>query len=335
MRLRCSFAARARRRVPRACGLLALAVAAGLAVGCASTPEVDPRYRPAESLLEVLAVLQRHVPDDTYRFEPARDFTGRNVYRSSLLRLENLEQIHADALRAGHFDGVIAFGKARALERLRAYDLAAGQYALAAERESELAAEARRSAALDAGLAEARAIRIVPEPATAQDAASMQIAAPAEVLAHYEQRVALLDTLAREARGTHHEAIVREERERADLARARYFVAARTLLEDGDVRAVAELQRVATLHPDSRHEPRHLLELADLFATLSDEYVEAHPPESLGFDPAEFRDLVDSAARLYEMVAARDGTPEKLEASRRLEAFLAFALGVDRDRFSP
>jgi hypothetical protein len=35
------------------------------------------------------------------------------------------------------------------------------------------------------------------------------------------------------------------------------------------------------------------------------------------------------------MVAARDGTPEKLEASRKLEAFLAFALRIDRDRFTP
>ena len=41
---------------------------------------------------------RRHVPDDTYRFEPARDFTDRNVYRSILLRLENLE--HAARRRA-------------------------------------------------------------------------------------------------------------------------------------------------------------------------------------------------------------------------------------------
>jgi len=72
-----------------------------LVTGCRSTPEVDPRYRPAENILEVVAVLRRHVPDDTYRFPPARDFTGRNVYRSSLLRLESLERVHAEALRAG------------------------------------------------------------------------------------------------------------------------------------------------------------------------------------------------------------------------------------------
>ena len=72
-----------------------------------------------------------------------------------------------------------------------------------------------------------------------------------------------------------------------------------------------------------------------LVLELSGEYVEQHPPESLTFDPAEFRDLVDSGARIYEMVAARDGTTEKLEAARRLEAFLAFSLAVDRDRFTP
>ena len=69
----------------------AAALAALLACACA-TPEIEPRYRPSASALEIIAVLERHVPDDTYRFEPARDFTDRNVYRSSLLRLENLEQ---------------------------------------------------------------------------------------------------------------------------------------------------------------------------------------------------------------------------------------------------
>ena len=37
---------------------------------------------------------------------------------------------------------------------------------------------------------------------------------------------------------------------------------------------------------------------------------------------------------LRSMLAARDGSPEKLEASRKLEAFLAFTLQVDRDRFA-
>ncbi len=304
-------------------------------VGCAASPDVDPRYRPAESVLEVLAVLQRHVPDDTYRFEPARDFTGRNVYRSSLLRLENLERLHADALRAGHMDGVIAFGKARALERLGAFDLAAEAYRRAAERETLLAEEALRSADVcDAIHAAAGTTAEIAETHVVENAV-LQVAAPSAVLARFEERAGRLAWLEEVVADTHHLYVVRQEIERADLERARYFQSLRSVLPDGDLRAVAELQRLVADHGDSRHAPRHLLALANLYSELSTEYVELHPPESLDFDPAEFRDLVDSGARIYEMVAARDGTHEKIEATRKLEAFLAFALGVDRDRFTP
>jgi len=48
-----------------------------------------------------------------------------------------------------------------------------------------------------------------------------------------------------------------------------------------------------------------------------------------------FQELIEATSRLYEVVAGQDGKPEKLEASRKLEAFLAFALRVDRDRFMP
>ncbi|MGH0031587.1 MAG: hypothetical protein ACQGVC_17475 [Myxococcota bacterium] len=310
-----------------------LLLAAAL-LGCASSPEVDPRYRPAESVLEVLAVLQRHVPDDTYRFPAAHDFTGRNVYRSSLLRLENLERLHADALRAGHMDGVIAFGKARALERLGAFDLAAESYRLAADRDAELADEALygagvcdeldRAGALTLGTGDTRSI-----------ADGIEIASPETVIARFEERAAALGALADRVEGSHYAPVVREAQERADVERAAWFVRARAFVPDGDLRAVAEMQRVVTQHGRSARAPRHMLALADLYARLSSEYAGKHPPESLHFDPAEFRDLVDSSARLYEMVAARDGTPEKIEATRKLEAFLAFALSVDRDRFTP
>jgi hypothetical protein len=317
----------------RTSGHAALLLATALA-GCAGTPEVDPRYRPAESVLEVLAVLQRHVPDDTYRFAPARDFTGRNVYRSSLLRLENLERLHADALRAGHMDGVIAFGKARALERLSAFDLAEAAYRLAAEREPELSAEALRSADVCADVQ--AAIRETAGVAAAQTGGDrLAVVAPEAALDAFEARAAALEELLEVVAGTHHVAVVREQIERGDVLRARWFVRTRGILPDGDLRAVAEVQRVVASHADSRLAPRHLLDLANLYAELSGEYVEEHPPEGIDFDPAEFRDLVDSGARVYEMVAARDGTPEKIEATRRLEAFLAFALGVDRDRFTP
>jgi len=254
---------------PALLGLLALSGAIG---GCRTTPVSDPRYRPSENVLEVVAVLRRHVPDDTYRLEPARDFSGRNVYRASLIRLENLERVHADALRAGHMDGVIAFAKARALERLRAFSLAAEHYRRAAKLEEQLAPDALGSAATCDTLAQAAAAgfdlgrpRKPHDPDPPRD--------PDGVIQAFESRMALLEALETEHLGDHYRAVIREEMERADLARARYFVASRRILPDGNVRALGELQRVIVRHRESKNANRHLLELADLYGALATEYV--------------------------------------------------------------
>ena len=256
-----------------------------------------------------------------------------------MLRLENLERAQPESLRAGHLEGVIAFAKARALERVRAFDLASRQYRIAAKREALLAPEALRSSDLCESLYTlGDGTVLLRREAEEEDELGIHpiaVLSPHQALASFEARTATLESLLRSSDGTHHVAVVREEIERNDMERARYFVQLRELLPQGDVRAIGELQRVTLRHPRSKNASRHLLSLADLYADLSVEYVAEHPPESLGFDPVEFRDFVDSGARIYEMVASRDGTPEKLEAARRLEAFLAFSLAVDRDRFTP
>lgn len=315
-------------------------VAAGILGGC-STPaqkKAESIYGPAQSVLEVVSVLRRHVPDDTYRFPPATDFTGRNVYRSSLLRLENIERLHAASLKAGYMDAVIGFAKARALERLRAYDLAVTHYEFAASRDDLLAAEARRSRDICAELARIVAIGIdlmdpVPQLPNGQ-AYSLDTE---QVVADLDLRVSLLTDLlerTREEEEPHFGYVIREEIERADVTRAQYFTALRSVLPDGSVLAVAETQRVVTRHAPSKNRNVHLISLADLYADLATEYVEANPPRSLRFDPPRFRELVDAASRIYQSVAVQDGTPEKLEAARLFEAFLAFTLKVDRDRFT-
>jgi hypothetical protein len=310
--------------------------AALFASGCAKPTPVQPQYQPVSSVLEVVATLRRHLADDTYRFEPARDFSGRNVYRASLIRLESLERVHAESLRAGTLDDVISFAKARSYERLRAYDLAAASHRRAAEREGPLREEALRAAALDDALGEAIQLGWDPDRPTRGDTRPSAPPRDAEeAIRAFDQRTALLETIRQDASGTPLDPVVREEIERTDVARARYFVARRRLDPDGNVRAIAELQRVVTQHRESKNNNRHLLELADLYAAIAEEYVAARPPESIWFDPAAFSEAVDSASQLYEAVANQDGVPEKIEAARRLEAFLAFTLRVDRDRFTP
>ncbi len=312
-----------------ATALALLAASSGL--GCRTSPEPNPRYRPAENVLEVISVLRRHVPDDTYRFEPALDFTGRNVYRSSLLRLESMESLHGETLRAARMQGVMAFARGRALERLRAYDLAVGEYRLAAESDAQLAVEALHSADVNEAIHIYSDMAVSLAELASQDGLSVDADT---MLTRFDERTARLEKLERTTAGTHHATIVREEIERTDVARANYFTALRQILPDGDVRAAAELQRLVHRHLESKNANRHILALADLYEELAVEYVDANPPESLDFDPVRFQELIDATSRLYEVVASQDGKTEKLEASRKLEAFLAFALRVDRDRFA-
>jgi hypothetical protein len=333
--------ARAARSSTGAVRALALLLATALFAGC-STPaqkKAASVYGPAQSVLEVVSMLRRHVPDDTYRFAPATDFTGRNVYRSSLLRLENIERLHAESLKAGHMDAVIAFAKARALERLRAYDLAVTYYVFAAERDEILREEALRSSAICAELAEIVSVGIdLMDPIPAETASPAFDLDTNQVVAGLDLRISLLTDLLDQTRAEkepHFGFVIREEIERADVTRARYFAALRSVLSDGSVIAVSESQRVIMRHAPSKNRNLHLISLADLYADLATEYVQANPPESLRFDPPRFRELVDAASRIYQSVAIQDGTPEKIEAARRFEAFLAFTLKVDRDRFTP
>lgn len=312
--------------------LLALAALGGCSMAAKKRQEAV--YSPSESVLEVVTVLRRHVPADTYRFPPPDDFSGRNVYRSSLLRLESIEHVHADALRAGHMDAVIAFAKARALERLRAYDLAAEHYRKAEDLSATLRDTAQRSAEINESFSDATRVGIdFVDPMRGPADAGLPDD-PEAVVAGLEERQAMLSRILGPDDEMHYDAMMREEIERADMARAHYFVAMRNLVPDGNLRAVSELQRVVSRHSPSKFRRRHLLDLADLYARMAEEYVVANPPESLRFDPPTFQELVDSASQIYEVVAAEDGTPEKLEASRRFEAFLAFTLQVDRDRFT-
>ena len=319
-----------------ALSLIAVSLAASLP-GCTNFKKrkLETEYGPTESVVEVVAVLRRHIPDDTYRFPPATDFTGRNVYRSSLLRLENLERVHADAIRSGYMDPVIAFAKGRALERLRAYDLAAQHYRRAAKFEGDLQKLAIEGAGICERIDEAAKIGIdLPNPLEPGTDDQLRTPEPERVVAELEERSALLGLLLPEVAGTHYSYVVKEEIERVDEVRASYFVEMRFALPDGQVRALSELQRLASRHQPSKHRLKHILKLATFYDTLAHEYVRSTPPESLEFDPATFQEIIDPASQLYQAVASQDGTPEKLEAQRRLEAFLAFTLQVDQDRFT-
>lgn len=271
-------------------------------------------------MLEVTSLLRLHVDDDTYRFPAARDVTGKNVYRSAFSRLESLEEIHSDKFASGYLLDVIWFAKGRALERLGEFDLAARHYQRVAELTSPLAQAAQRGRSLCETLAAERGA--APPPG----------AEPQALLAQYDERRARLAALLEQVGQTHYRAVVREEIERLDREAADYFAARSELDPALDALALQLQQEVVQDHRESKLHARHMLALADFYADLSRRYARRVPPTSLDFDPSAFDEYAHGATRIYEAVSQLDGNAEKLEAARKLEAFLAFTLQVYDER---
>ena len=291
-----------------------------LLTACASQREPNPLYAPTESVLEVISVLRLHIDDDTYRFPPARDFTRKNIYRVVLSRLESLEEIHEEKFQSGYLTDVILFAKGRALERLSAYGLAAQHYNRVLDLNSPLREQAYFSRSVCEKLDTASRI----EPASG--------ATPGEAMSDFDRRMQMLKELEAEVEGTHYVPVVREELERAARARAEYFGARRAIEPWLDVIALQQYQQLVQDNAESKYRNAHLLDLADLYAALSRHYTRRHPPTSLDFDPATFDEYAFSATRLYEAVSRQDGAIEKIEAARKLEAFLAFTLSVYNEK---
>ncbi|MCE2390598.1 MAG: hypothetical protein J4G09_03865 [Proteobacteria bacterium] len=299
-----------------------LVAAALVAAACSTAPQppADSRYAPTQSVLEMVALLRLHVEDDTYRFPPARDFTGKNVYRAVFERLESLEQIHAGKFGSGYMTDVLWFSKARALERLAEYDLAALHYRRTAELDSPLVEAAVQGHEICEALSDARRIRPPPD-VPLNDA-----------LETFRRRGDALQELRELAGETHYRYVLQEELERVDRERADYFSARSGLEPSLDAVALQQQQEVAQTHRESKLHPRHLLALADQYADMSRRNAARFPATGLDFDPAVFDDYAFGATRLYEAVSHRDGAIEKLEAVSKLEAFLAFTLQIYDER---
>jgi hypothetical protein len=148
----------------------------------------------------------------------------------------------------------------------------------------------------------------------------------------YGSRTAQLEKLLEEAGNTHYSFVVREELEQTDLARARYFAARRLLDPRLDAIALQQYQRLVENHSASKNRLRNLVALGDVYCTLARDYAGRVPSQSLGFDPATFDEYAFGCTRILESVSQQDGEVEKVEATRKLEAFIAFTLQVYDER---
>jgi hypothetical protein len=289
--------------------LLGAALGALPPVPVAHAGDATGALAPYEDVLEVLADLTWHLKDDVYRFAPPKDPTGHDLYRLSLSRLESWEQRYPGRLR-----DVTAFGRAEALERLGEFARAASAYGDVAAMPSPLAAPARAAADRARTFADADAL---PESAPDLDGTLVALRKKLDAWGQLVTRHA----------GTPFEPLALVQEERLERAAARLVVEHRREIERGAETAERSLRFLIEKHTDSKELPAHILRLADLYADLTRDYVDAHG-RPLSFDEDEFVQRADRALDTYRKVGTWDGSREKPEAQARFAAFDAYKASV-------
>jgi hypothetical protein len=285
--------------------------------GCAASSPwrahaVSPPSVHLRSLGAIVAGLQIHLRDDTYRHYRARGSDGQNVFAVALWRLDRLQR------SLGRIDGapdnigiVVEFGRARALERLRRYSDAQAAYARVANSGSVLAAPAEEAA----GVMEFFALHSGGAPASMETR-------EAEV-SFLEERVRKWNELAFEYRSTSYAPLAREEAEAWSMLRVDWHVRHR-----GAEAAIEPCERLVEAHRSSKLYPKHLIRLGDLFAETARRQVVRHRARRDPFDAGRYEHLVDRALAAYELAGDERESGSRAEATSKIRALMAYHQGV-------
>ena len=288
---------------------MALRRTAALALGlvlfssaCAPKAVPEPEYLPAADLLDIVKDFQRLAREDHYRFPIAKDVTGMNIMKATLVRLEDYEKKNP-----GQFFDIVQFSKAMAYEKLREYDQAIAHYRKVATSNGGLGAEAAKNIET---LGSFQLILLKPLPK--ED--------PFEYIKALDEKVEAWNEMIRKVQGTPYEYLARVEEERIDRAKVAFVELNRHRLNDGNHLVILGYSQLVTKHRQSKNLYRYLLDFGDFYALLAKEYANQHDPEGLTFELEAFDQIVKSALRLYTEVAQTDGILEKIEAQGKIES---------------
>lgn len=283
-----------------------------LLAACAGRVEKDPRYAPAESLLDIVADFHRFSREDLYRFSVPKDVAGINVYKATLIRLEDYEQKHP-----GRFTDVIFFTRGMGYERLREYGKAIDAYRFVVERSSSpLGTEAQGKLEVLGDFE-----RILENYGTADEN-------PSAFVAHLEERAKEWRELSEKYPGTVYEYLALIEAERLDRLKVEYLQENRHRLKEGNELVIEAYRVLIRTHEASKRRYEHLVDFADFYVVLAKEYARSSPPEDRTFEWQKFSQWANQAWRLYSGVSQKDGSIEKLEARGKLEALQAYVAKV-------
>lgn len=271
---------------------------------------LNPRYQPAENLLQILVDFQKHLRDDSYRFEAAKDITGKNIFKATLIRLENYQKTYPDSMLP-----VIYFSKAKALEKLPDYAGAIKNYQLLLKNESRLTAEAKKNLTICQEFEHTKTLYHSNDNTKIIE----------EKLIECNQQIRLWKELIIKYQGTTYEYLAREEGEKAEVAKINLLMAKR--VEEPII--IQTFQEIIQNHQKSKNIDQHWLALADFYFSRAREYATIYNPEGLEFDPNIFNQYIGAAVEIFSRVAnERYGKLERLEAQASLEAIRAFVSRV-------
>lgn len=290
---------------------MAACIAGGTLVwGCAPEIQESERYRPAENLLEILTDFQRHLNDDTYRFATFKDITGQNIYKATLLRLNNYERLNPNK-----FAPIVAYSRAKAYEKLHDYKAAVATYRQIVGTGGEIEPKAKEG------------LRVCLDFLAANSSPSSD-GSIANTLGAFDRRTKALERLIETYKGTPYEYLARELEEQAAVERASFLEANRDRIKSGTELTIVEYNRIIKRHEESKNVYRHILRLGNFFEKLARQYASSHDPEGLSFSMEQFKSYADSAMGLYTMVASKDGIIEKAEGQGLANSFRAYIAKV-------
>jgi hypothetical protein len=300
---------------------LRILIPAAALFGCAGLSPWEPARvgsddgEDGRTLTAIVAELQLHLRDDTYRRDRARTEAGQNVFALALWRLDRLQERRARPVdRWENIDIVIEFARARTLERLRRYADAAAAYLHVASTGSRLAGRAdgwreiMSRFALHSG-------PLTPPPAH-----------PEEALELIEVRISEWQGLALEYADTGFESLAREEAEAWEMVRLDWFARHR-----GSEEATAACRRLVERHQASKLYANHLIRLGDLYADAARQIYLRARAKLAPFDGERYETYLDHAFASYEMAGeARVGSAGN-EAEIKIRALLAQHEGIRDD----
>jgi hypothetical protein len=292
-------------------------VALGVGAGCRALPgpedipttEVPPEAR---SLTEIVAELQLHLRDDTYRYHRAVRPDGQNLFAVALWQLDRLQRARNRGPEAWqNVDVVIEYARARAMERQRRYADAYAAYGRVANAGTMLAASAEQGQ----GVMSRFARNAGPSPAP--------VVTPDAELAWIDGRVEKWRSLAWEYRGTTYEPLAREEAESWNVLRVDWYA------RHGEpAESIAAARRLVEDERESKLYARHLIRLGDLCADAArQEHVRSRAGLS-AFDAPRYHRWLDQALAAYELAGEARRSEQRAEATSKIAALLAYHQGV-------